>query len=65
MKITINGTETEVKASNLQELSIELQLPDKGVAMAMNNRMVTRANWAETPLQEGAPITIIKAACGG
>ena len=36
-----------------------------GVAMALNNRMIPRADWGDTPLEEGASIVIIKAACGG
>lgn len=65
MVISINGKPTETSASNLAELASELSLPRAGVAMALNAKMVQRANWENTPLVEGAEIIIIKAACGG
>ena len=46
-------------------MAIELQLPQKGVAVAIDNQMIPRGSWAQTALQEGARIVIIKAACGG
>jgi len=40
-------------------------LPAKGVAIAIDNQLKPRSSWGDTLLQEGASITIIKAACGG
>lgn len=65
MKVNINSKETETKSTNLLQLSDELQLPAKGVAVAVNNRMVPRAEWENTALSENDNIVIIKAACGG
>ncbi len=65
MRITVNNKETETAAQNLAELAAELSLPEKGVAMAIGTQMVQRAEWAATPLCDGASIIIIKAACGG
>lgn len=65
MNIKINNKETEVKAASLQELATELSLPEKGVAVAVNNRMVTRADWNQTAINEGDNIVVIKAVCGG
>lgn len=65
MKITVNNKEVETTSATLLQLSQELALPERGVAMAVDNRMVPRADWAGTPLEEGASIVIIKAACGG
>lgn len=65
MKLQINNQERETAARNLQELADELQLPAKGVAVAVNNSMVMRANWAAHTLNENDRITIVKAACGG
>ena len=53
MNIKINNKETEVKATSLQELATELSLPEKGVAVAVNNRMVTRTEWNQTAIKEG------------
>ena len=65
MKITINNKEMFTTSSTLLQLAGELSLPASGVAMALNNRMIPRADWGDTPLVEGASIVIIKAACGG
>lgn len=65
MKIRLNGKELESSSANLLELSYELSLPQQGVAIAINNRMIPRAAWANTKLEEEASIVIIKAACGG
>ena len=65
MNIKINNKETEVKATSLQELATEISLPEKGVAVAVNNRMVTRADWSHTAINDGDNIVVIKAVCGG
>lgn len=65
MEIFINRKPTETSASNLAELASELSLPQAGVAMALNTKMVQRSEWENTPLYDGAEIIVIKAACGG
>ena len=65
MNIKINNKETEVKATSLQELATEISLPEIGVAVAVNNRMVTRADWNHTAINDGDNIVVIKAVCGG
>lgn len=65
MKISVNNKPMETEAANLLLLAEELALPQRGVAMALNNRMIPRADWGTTPLAEGASIVIIQAACGG
>lgn len=65
MQVTINNQTTEVKATNVQELHVELGLPQKGVAIAIANQMVPRAEWEKTPLHENDSIVVIKAAFGG
>ena len=65
MTIKINNKETETQAQNLHALANELALPEKGVAMAVANKMVPRAAWPDTMLSENDSVVIIKAACGG
>lgn len=65
MNVLINNKSTETEAKNLCELANEMSLPERGVAVAVANKMVPRAEWENTPLAEGANIVIIKAACGG
>lgn len=65
MKVNINNKETETAARSVAELAEELQLPAKGVAVAIDNKLVARTDWATTPVGEGDNIVIIKAFCGG
>ena len=66
MTIYVNNQKHEVAdALRVDELAASLQLPEQGVAVAVDNRMVPRAQWAETRLQPEAHVVIIKAACGG
>ncbi len=65
MEIKINDKATTVNATTLQELAVELSLPEKGVAMALGSKMVRREDWAATSLTEGSEVIIIKAVCGG
>lgn len=65
MNIQINHKPTETQATQLEELVAELALPNRGVAIAIANKMVPRTEWANTQLKENDEITIIKAAFGG
>lgn len=65
MKIRINNKETDVQAESLLDLAKELSLPERGVAVAVNNRMIPRTNWQQTTLKDDDNIVIIKAVCGG
>lgn len=65
MDININNKKTSVTSTNLQELAQEMNLSEKGVAIAISNQMIPRTEWANTPIAEGADVVIIKAACGG
>lgn len=65
MKILINNQETLTEVTSVAMLAAELALPERGVALAVNNRIVPRSAWAETALNEGDNVTIIKAAFGG
>lgn len=63
--IQINNDEVTTQAQSVQQLVAELALPDRGVALAVNNRVIMRAAWPDTPIAQGDKITIIKAAFGG
>ncbi|WP_297250076.1 sulfur carrier protein ThiS [uncultured Prevotella sp.] len=65
MKIRINNKETDVLAESLLDLAKELSLPERGVAVAVNNRMIPRTDWQQTALKDDDNIVIIKAVCGG
>ena len=65
MKIKVNNKEVETGASNLLILSQELELPQTGIAVAVNNRMIPRTEWEQFVLNENDELVIIKAVCGG
>lgn len=65
MRIYINNKPAETAATTLDGLAREMNLPGRGVAMALGTQMVQRTLWAETALKEGDSVIIIKAACGG
>ncbi len=56
---------TYTTASTLAQLATQLQLPENGVAIAVNNRMIPRPQWDGFGLQENDNLIVIKAACGG
>lgn len=66
MKVYVNNKEVEIaQQSTITQLTRSLQLPDKGVAIAVNNKMIPKTEWDNYALQENDHIVIIKAACGG
>lgn len=64
-RIYINKQESHTGAATVGELAISLELPERGVAVAVNNRIVPKAEWNSTSLREDDQVTIIKAAFGG
>lgn len=66
MKVLVNNKEVELAAkSTITQLTQSLQLPDKGVAIAINNKMIPKTEWGNFLLQDNDHVVIIKAACGG
>lgn len=66
MIIKVNNKEMELaEHASLQQLTELLQVPDKGVAVAVNNQMIPRTEWSDKIMQPNDQVVIIKAACGG
>ena len=65
MNITVNNKQVVTETTTLLALSEELNLPEKGVAVAIGNQMIPRSEWTTTAISEGVSVIIIKAACGG
>lgn len=65
MKILVNNKEVETKAFNLLQLTIDLSIPEKGVAIAVSGQVIPRSEWESYALFEGASIVIVKGVCGG
>ena len=65
MDITINNKPLSTSAATVSQLAEELALPEKGVAVAVDNKLVPRGEWGSFELREGAAVTVIRAAFGG
>lgn len=65
MNVTVNNKPVETGASTLKELAVQLELPEKGVAIAVSNKMVPRSEWENFAITEGVSIIVIRAFCGG
>lgn len=68
MELTINHTRKtfDVLPENLEALmAIEAPQKRKGIAVALNNRIVPQSFWAETILNNNDSILIITATQGG
>ena len=66
MNIKVNNKMVTVpEGSSLFQLAQTLELPEKGVAVAVNNQMVPRADWLDKKLAENDQVVVINAACGG
>lgn len=66
MKVLFNNEELESKATTLLELLTEKDLDKKrGIAVALNNEVISRSNWNKTELKDNDKILIITATQGG
>ena len=59
MILTVNNQRIETDAKTLDELSVEMSLPDVGIAIAVENKLVVRAEWEKYALSDGMKIVII------
>lgn len=60
-----NHQNNAYKLCTIAELASQLALPERGVAIAVNNKMIPRTEWNERILQPNDNLVVIKAACGG
>lgn len=66
MKVQVNNKEVEtISGYTLTQLTAQLELPVRGIAIAVNNKMIPRTEWERFELHENDNLVIIKAACGG
>lgn len=66
ISININNTTKQVsKETSLEQLLNNLQHTKNGIAVAINNSIISKTVWSETLLKENDSILIIKATQGG
>ena len=67
IEIQVNGEATAVGVLTLAELVQEQSLPakGKGIAVALNDAVVPRAQWPKTALKPGDRVEIVRPIVGG
>ena len=69
MKIQINGQEqqfTEKTSLKLTEILSEMDVnAQRGIAIAVNDRVIPKSQWSQAELADGDVIEIIRATQGG
>lgn len=66
MKLIVNNKPDEYSLEHLNQLLQTLDLLEsKGIAVAVNNKVVPKVNWNTFQLNENDTITIIRATQGG
>lgn len=67
MEITVNKKPHNFAGDSmlLVDLLKACEMPDKGIAVAINNKVVRKPLWPETSVKDGDSITVIQAVCGG
>lgn len=64
--INVNGDECQFdKEGNLQALLEALQIETQGIAVAVNEQIISKEQWSTQQLEQNDNILIIKATQGG
>lgn len=66
MKVFINNRQVEAAEGETLSMLLERErLTAAGIAVAVDNKVVRRAEWERYPVYEGMKLTVIRAVCGG
>ena len=66
MRIQINQQEKEIESGQkLEELLLSLQQDTSGIAIAINQEIISKDQWANFQLKENDSILMIQATQGG
>ncbi len=66
MKVFLNHQEICVGSRvTLRDLLASQSITPDGVAVAVNNRIISKEDWRSTFLANGDKVTVIRATCGG
>ena len=66
INIKVNNTIHQFQAaSSLATILNELEIVTNGIAVAVNQNIITKTNWSTQALNEGDEVLIIKATQGG
>ena len=66
MTLTVNGVRWELlEGATLADVLARLDVPGRGVAVALDGAVVPRASWPATALADGAGVEVLTAVQGG
>ena len=66
MNITVNSEHRTFSGKNISELVQSLQMPStNGIALAVNEKVISKSDWEKFQLNDNDKILIIKATQGG
>lgn len=67
IRLQVNGEPRDLAAASVAEALAALAVPQdaRGLAVALNGALVTRARWAATPVAAGDRLEIVRAVSGG
>jgi sulfur carrier protein len=66
MNVLVNGKPTELASgATVESVLAILDVPDRGVAVAVDAEVVPRGRWPEHELSEGARVEVLRAIQGG
>ncbi len=66
MRVVLNGREAELAdGATVREALDDMDLPDRGVAVAVDAEVVPRGAWDTHELSDGARVEILRAIQGG
>jgi sulfur carrier protein len=66
MTVTVNGARWELlEGTTLADVLARLDVPGRGVAVALDGAVVPRASWPATALADGAGVEVLTAVQGG
>lgn len=66
MTINVNNQEQTIPGnSSIASLLEQLSIAKDGIAIAINNEVVTKKEWSQTLIKVGDNVTIIQATQGG
>ena len=66
MNVIVNGEPTELASgATVEAVLASLELPDRGVAVAVDAEVVPRGEWPAHELSEGARVEVVRAIQGG
>ena len=66
MTVTVNGVRWELlEGATLADVLARLDVPGRGVAVALDGAVVPRASWPASALADGAGVEVLTAVQGG